>query len=160
MTATANAEPALEELLPALLDRCERLRSVLGEEQQHIGRRDARGLEALARDKLTLLEEIETLNARRRRLVTEAGWSDDSAGMESLLADRADRDLLSLWRQALALLRQGQAMNEASGTIIRRSLAENQRLLELLHGQDNVTPPAYGPSGTTAARGGRDLGSA
>ncbi len=160
MTATANAEPALEKLLVALRDRCEQLRGILGEEQQRVGRRDVRGLETLARDKLALLEEIEELDARRRSLVTEAGWSDDQAGMESLLAEQADRDLVALWRQTLALLRQGQAMNDASGTIIRRSLAENQRLLELLHGEDDVTPPSYGPSGTTATRGGRELGSA
>ena len=126
-----------------------------------IGRGDIPGLESVAQRKLELLQQTEYLNSRRRCLVTGAGLTDDGAGMDALLEQQPDASTAKeLWQDVLAMLRHGQAMNEASGVAIRRSLEDNQRLIEILHGEEAAPPPAYGPRGTPPTGGGRDLGSA
>ncbi len=159
MTATTSA--TLASLLTELLERSEHLQDALIEEQRCIAGRDLAALGAAVQRKMALLDDVQTLDAQRRAMVLAQGLPDTNSGMNELLSRSSDDGVQELWATLLHSLQQGQAMNEACGAIIRRSLEDNHRLLEVLRGEPmDSGQAAYGPGGTQQPRSGRDLGSA
>ncbi|MCC5859925.1 MAG: flagellar protein FlgN [Ectothiorhodospiraceae bacterium] len=155
-------ESPLTGVLLELQDRLMELRDLLREEQTCIGQRDVEALQPLLERKNHLLQDVETLDARRRTTLREAGHEDSRQGMKACLTGFPDTERLNAaWTGILSLLRECQALNESNGSIIHQSMALNERLLNALRGGSADEAAAYGPEGTRAGpRGSRNLGKA
>ncbi len=155
-------ESPLAGVLPELQDRLTELRDLLQEEQACIGQRDVEALQPLLEHKNRLLQNVETLDSRRRTALQEAGHEDNRQGMKTCLAGLPDTEpLRATWTAILSLLKECQALNESNGSIIHQSMALNERMLNALRGGSADEAAAYGPEGTrTGPRGSRNLGKA
>ncbi|WP_193222222.1 flagella synthesis protein FlgN [Alkalilimnicola sp. S0819] len=139
-------------LLTQTLAACEELTVVLGDEQRSIADADGDALPALIQRKLELLQQLESLEQDRRRLLGHEAAANEGA-MQAFIAGCARGDALEAqWQALLGQLRQLQAVNEASGALINRGLHQTEASLSVLTGRDRQNTyesggqrPGYGP---------------
>lgn len=118
---------------------CE-LESVLLSEASNLKRADsAENIEAIAIQKMDLVQALDQLALRRRQLI------DDSSD-----GDQYDRD--PVWQDALAILSRCQMLNNQAGADITVQSRYKQRALEIL-GTPHAETQLYSASGATQFAG-------
>lgn len=127
----------------------QRLAELLADEAERLKVRNIDGLDQLLAAKFEALQAANSVDERRRRCLTEAGYEAGEAGMRRYLADQGDRQLDACWQDALQLLQRVRALNEANGRIIHRGLADIEQLLGILRGDGGQAVTTYGRSGQT-----------
>ncbi|MFZ5620692.1 MAG: flagella synthesis protein FlgN [Pseudomonadota bacterium] len=162
MPDRSQCHDQLHLLLSEELQCAVRLESLLTAEGEALTGRDIEPVERLVRDKQTLLQEFEALEARRHELVAAAGFAPDRAGLEACIAHCDSRGRLAhIWSELMARIRRCQHLNRRNGAVVDISRRHVQQTLTLLRGQSPATP-LYSPAGSTTGTGipGRTLAKA
>lgn len=118
---------------------CE-LESVLLSEAENLKRADsAENIEAVAIQKMDLVQALDQLALRRRRLIEESG-------------DGTQHDNDLAWQDTLAILSRCQMLNNQAGADITVQSRYKQRALEIL-GTPHAETPLYSASGAAQFAG-------
>jgi flagellar biosynthesis/type III secretory pathway chaperone len=151
---------AIRQILAHAQEALDLLRGYLREEIERLGDGNTEGLATLLNDKLAALKALEHYEAERRSIVSDAGFDCDAAGMRSYLTAQNDPDLNEDWDHLTASLQELQALNEANGAAISRTLQRVTRQLSLLTGKSNESvSQTYDPKGKhrPGGSGGREI---
>lgn len=151
---------SMQAILAQLSASLDRLHGILQEEADRLSQRQIDGVDSLLADKQAALQALEALEAQRRELLAQAGFDGGDSAMRRYLRERCDASLLPAWEAILDTLRRVQALNEANGRIIHRSLEQTTQILAILRGEDGQNPLLYGPSGRPNRGGGSSLAKA
>ena len=128
-------------------DNMQALLEALTEERQSLRAGETDRLTDLGSRKRELLLHIAQLGEHRSRLLRNAGFSPDPAGMRALLNSSAATDELRMeWRRLLELTRDTRQLNEENGIFIEAGMRANQQALSVL---------VSAASGNTYGAGGR-----
>jgi flagellar biosynthesis/type III secretory pathway chaperone len=130
VTAT-HIRRALEDAMAAL----ERLMQLLASERRLLGQRAPTQLQRVALDKRAVVAALEQAETARWQALHEAGYGSPTQAMEHFLRLEEASDLVALWQEFLARLREVRTLNEANGLAIRRSQALIGAELSLLYGE-------------------------
>lgn len=152
----SSAQP-MQDLLEQLASGLERLLLILREEATRLQQRNIHELDCLLVEKQQALQAIESLEGQRRQLLSTAGFTVDKAGMRQYLQEHCAPTQLVSWEAVLVSLQQVQALNEANGRIIHRSLEQTGQMLAILRGDDSQSANLYGPSGQPSRSGSSSL---
>lgn len=152
----------LNDLLHAEYDCAGQLQSVLTAEASALVDRDINALEALVREKNTLLQTLETLELRKKQVLEQAGLSSAPNQIEASIDDCDERGQLKRgWHLLLQRLARCQQQNRANGATLDSSRRYTQQALSILRGQ-TVPVALYDPRGsnTSSHDSGRPLAKA
>ncbi|MEQ8207865.1 MAG: flagellar protein FlgN [Woeseia sp.] len=144
----------LETIIEGGIDGTSRLVAILGRERAALEAQDAGLLLELAAEKQGCLSELEELETQRTGLLQQHNFSNDNAGMQSLLAGTRSADD---WQRYLDLAARCQAENQTNGAIIRLRHQQISATLAVVSGERQST---YGPSGDRPAAQSRALAQA
>lgn len=142
----------LNDLLRAEYDCASRLGTLLGIEAEALQGRDIDAIEALTGRKQALMQEFESLEAKRQVLLERAGFGGAApADMEGCIAwCDGSGQLARGWQLLLERIRGSQHQNRRNGAILESSRRHAQQALALLRGQAPQTD-LYNPNGSTSA---------
>jgi flagellar biosynthesis/type III secretory pathway chaperone len=141
----------LNDLLRAEYDCAGRLGTLLGIEAAALQGRDIDAIEALVDRKQALIQEFESLEARRQSLLKRTGFGGAQPDVEGCIAwcDGSGK-LARGWRLLLERIRGCQHQNRCNGAILESSRRHAQQALALLRGQSPHTG-LYNPNGASAS---------
>ncbi len=134
--------PNLAGLLQEQFALARQLLELLSREERAIAGRQVGLLEEIAREKLALGEQLETLTRNFLAEIRRLGHTPDAAGVEACLGQGPH---YRQWQELLDLLRRCQERNQLHGGLIAATRSFNIRLLELLQGREPT--PTYGAGG-------------
>jgi flagellar biosynthesis/type III secretory pathway chaperone len=124
---------------------CE-LESLLLKEASNLKRADsAENIEAVAIQKMDLVQALDQLALRRRQLIDDSSYSDSDSD-----SDQHDRD--PVWQDTLAILSRCQMLNNQAGADITVQSRYKQRALEIL-GTPRAETQLYSASGAAQFAG-------
>ena len=106
---------------------------------------DVETLTALSEQKLKHAEQLNTLGRQRLSLLKQAGFSNDTAGMDEWLADKSAAEQQQ-WKALIEKARAAQRLNQTNGKLIQTHLQHNQQALNALMNAANQAG-IYGPDG-------------
>ena len=152
----SSAQP-MQGILIQLQAHLDRLLELLQAETEHLQQRSLDGLDQLLADKTESLQAIESLDGQRRELLSSSGYDIDTVGMRQYLKTHGAASAIDGWNSLMAALEQAQALNEANGRIIHRSLEQTGQMLAILRGEESGDANVYESSGRTARRGSSSL---
>ncbi len=140
------AVESLSDVLVRELTDLKRFCELLEEERKALTGTQPDRLPDIAKDKATLVGQLNQLETRRDALLTQSGFAKGRSGIEAWLASRpnADPDRLR-WTELLKLATQARDGNETNGKLINILLKQNQEALSVLlsGGTDSI----YGADG-------------
>ena len=146
-TNTPNRIPALCTQLKLLLEKdltdISNLRATLKEEANALKERDSEKINHLARNKGTLVKQIEDRARAKVKLITASGAQIEAGKVKSGIEALGDPELANLWNESLAQLDDCKQLNQINGLVIERSRARNQKIMDLVRGQ-HAKPKLYG----------------
>lgn len=150
----SNRIPALCAQLKLLLEKdltdIANLRATLKEEASALKERDSVRINHLAKNKGTLVKQIEDRARAKVKLITSSGAQIEAGKVKSGIDALGDADLSRLWNDSLTQLNECKEMNQVNGLVIERSRARNQKIMDLVRGQ-HTKPKLYGNTGTEQA---------
>ena len=153
-TNTPNRIPALCTQLKLLLEKdltdISNLRATLKEEANALKERDSEKINHLARNKGTLVKQIEDRARAKVKLITASGAQIEAGKVKSGIEALGDPELANLWNESLAQLDDCKQLNQINGLVIERSRARNQKIMDLVRGQ-HAKPKLYGNKGAEQA---------
>lgn len=122
---------------------------------------DAGALEAMAKGKLQLAQQLEQLDRERMELAAGLGCGGASpADWQAFLQRTDDPALSNRWQQLQHALIQSREANLHNGTLLAHLQHQVRTALGILHGQ-TLAPNLYGADGNrTTAPGSRTLATA
>ena len=152
-TAQADREEvrsALASLISACTVGASRLESLLDEELAALRAQEPEQLEAVAASKLTLVEELNSLEARRQAIAVHAGFGSTGHDMAELLSWCSDDSALTdAWQALLGILERCDQGNRRNGAIACVRREQVRGAMALLSGNfDGVA--VYDPAGKEA----------
>jgi flagellar biosynthesis/type III secretory pathway chaperone len=116
----------------------EALQAQLDIEFAALQQRNLQDLQASTETKQGLLEQFSDLNAQRRQLLGELGYSATPEGIEqwfAALPPELQTDAIALWAELQRSLKQVARLNRRNEQVLRRNNRNNDQLLALLRGQ-------------------------
>lgn len=123
--------------------------SLLAMEQDALRAGAVEHLEALARDKAEMAQQLGELAQRRARYLAASGLSPDARGMESWLsAHPQDAGAAAAWHGLRRFAEQARLLNQVNGALINLQLRHHQQMLAALQNACGG-PVLYGPQGQT-----------
>jgi flagellar biosynthesis protein FlgN len=153
-TNIPNRIPALCTQLKLLLEKdltdISNLRATLTEEASALKERDSEKISHLAKNKGTLVKQIEDRARAKVKLITASGAQIEAGKVKSGIEALGDADLTKLWNDSLAQLEDCKQQNQINGLIIERSRARNQKIMDIVRGQ-HTKPKLYGNTGSEQA---------
>lgn len=157
----AQSLNALNVVLDRQLAAATKLEALLARERGLLTGGDAAAVEAVAAEKAALLNEIETLETDRRRVLAIAGVGANAASMERLLGGRLAvaasvvQETARLWRGLVAAMERCRDGNDVNGAIVGLKQRQVRQLLNMLRTgrEDDLTYGPAGRSGSGSARG-------
>jgi flagella synthesis protein FlgN len=154
-----GTQQSLQTVLSQEATCSERLLACLQAERKALSRRDMEALQKTIQEKLQHTQQLEQLDQQRESLVTELGYSADSAGMKQCFASLPNRDSATqLWQQVLNNIEACRNSNLTNGGVLEASRQHVEQVLCILRGQ-SATPALYSPNGDTSTNlGQRELG--
>jgi flagellar biosynthesis protein FlgN len=151
MPPTSDQVERMQQLLAQEVESAAKLRMLLKQEQQVLAEDPAK-IESVARSKYELLRQLEALHEQRRRVLADAGFTSDRAGVERYLNACANRSLKTAWEQLLSVVAECRENNQVNATIVAHSRRAIRDTLALLHGA-NPAAATYDPTGRTSDTG-------
>lgn len=125
--------------------------AVLADEQKSLQDGDIETLAPHAEKKAQLLLRLGQVAEQRNRLLADAGWPADKAGMERWAS--TSEAATQAYQRLLGLAAEARELNRLNGQLIAMHLQRTQSALAILtHSQ--AGSGLYGPNGQTAARTG------
>ena len=153
-TNTPNRIPALCAQLKLLLEKdltdISNLRATLKEETNALKERDSEKINHLAKNKGTLVKQIEDRARAKVKLITASGAKIEAGKVKHGIDALGDSELSNLWSESLLQLDECKQLNQVNGLVIERSRARNQRIMDLVRGQ-HTKPKLYGNTGSEQA---------
>ncbi|HKJ76687.1 MAG TPA: flagellar protein FlgN [Gammaproteobacteria bacterium] len=142
----------LQHRLQAEAEQLELLAAALEAEHEALGRNDLEGLEAVIADKEARVARVQECSEARSRLLQEAGFTVDEAGMTAALEQAAPEQreaLAETWRSIKERLQACQHQNEINGRVVREGMRFSRQALHLLVGGNAPGSELYGRDGNT-----------
>ncbi|HQR05108.1 MAG: flagellar protein FlgN [Proteobacteria bacterium] len=149
----------LATLLQAECALLEAFITVLQREQHLLIEGRTEDLEAVAREKSRIADQLTGAGQQREAALSSLGLDAGREGI-SIWQARADATEQARWSSLLESAAEARRLNETNGRLITERLQRNQQLLQVLTAASNRAA-LYGPDGQTqVSTGGRTLGSA
>ncbi|KZY74848.1 hypothetical protein A3742_18515 [Oleiphilus sp. HI0071] len=149
-----NRIPALCAQLKLLLEKdltdISNLRATLKEEATALKERNTDHINHLAKNKGTLVKQIEDRARAKVKLITASGAKIEAGKVKIGIDALGDPDLSRLWNDSLIQLDECKQLNQVNGLVIERSRARNQKIMDIVRGQHSK-PKLYGNTGTEQA---------
>jgi flagella synthesis protein FlgN len=149
-----NRIPALCAQLKLLLEKdltdISNLRATLKEEATALKERHTDHINHLAKNKGTLVKQIEDRARAKVKLITASGAKIEAGKVKIGIDALGDPDLSRLWNDSLIQLDECKQLNQVNGLVIERSRARNQKIMDIVRGQHSK-PKLYGNTGTEQA---------
>ncbi|MEZ5525473.1 MAG: flagellar protein FlgN [Pseudomonadales bacterium] len=146
---------ALSSSMSQAIELLDALSTLLIAERTALKERDTLNIQSLLEQKSSLLAELQNNATVRSQLLVDAGYSGDETGMtaclEALPANAAF-ELKQQWQQLKEKLETCKAANQVNGTIVHRSQAQLDSLLNILRGQSGEQQ-LYTDAGKSASVG-------
>ena len=142
----------LQQRLQQEAEQLELLAQALETEHEALGHNDLESLEAVIADKEAWVARVQECSQARSRLLQEAGFTVDEAGMAAALEEVSPErreELAGLWESVKERLQGCQRQNEVNGRVVREGLRFSRQALHLLVGGDSPGSELYGRDGNT-----------
>ncbi|KZZ73608.1 hypothetical protein A3767_23775, partial [Oleiphilus sp. HI0133] len=127
-----NRIPALCAQLKLLLEKdltdISNLRATLKEEATALKERNTDHINHLAKNKGTLVKQIEDRARAKVKLITASGAKIEAGKVKIGIDALGDPDLSRLWNDSLIQLDECKQLNQVNGLVIERSRARNQKI--------------------------------
>ncbi len=124
----------LKDLLAEDIRQLDTLADILNQEKAYLSSSDIRNLDALTREKNSLLEQIRESAKRKIRLLVAMGFRPESGEPSRFIRNAGLPDLLALWQDADRRLRTCQEMNHTNGRVISHLQKRLSRLTDIFRG--------------------------
>lgn len=132
---------------------------LLRNEQQALIKADVEALSALSDAKIKQSEQLNALAQQRAKMLAEAGYGADAAGVNGWLATQP-KAVSAAWGNLMDSAKTARHLNETNGKLIHTHLQHNQMALTTLLGAAGVAS-VYGADGqarTTSGTTQRSIG--
>lgn len=128
------------------------LLELLNQERSALRQNDTAELEVLAAEKETQIGNIDANDQRRVTLLKAAGYENNQAGMQQLIARLGNEPvLLDTWNGLLDDLTECKKLNEINGGSIELVKRHLQRAISIVNGQSQ-SPSLYNDSGISTSQ--------
>lgn len=158
MNTPVNSAALRQRLTTQLVAETQHVRefvAVLEEERRILTQRDVEPLFALSEKKAHYARLLQQSAHARSVLLTQAGLTNDRAGVEALLGSPET----PAWQTYLTVVASARQLNEDNGRLLTDRLASNHQALAILMAHSDQ-PTVYGRDGSARTRpGSRLLGS-
>ena len=134
---------SLRATLQNLSGACDLLHATLTAEKQAISSRDLTALARCGEEKQAQLQEVESLETQRTKLIESLGWNERERYPNEQLAQA--------WQEVLTRLQACQDANEVNGAILRNQQQQIQKTLDIVAGKD-APSSTYQADGTATHR--------
>jgi len=134
---TSKITPLLEDIANYL----EQLFHALENEFKALSDNDIQAIQAIAQEKVLLMEQLEDLNKERRLLLEEAGLNLATTGIDDLLNSSkitSSPHLKTLWNNISNLSKQCDKQNNINGIIIDNNKRHTENALSVLQGKQQT----------------------
>ena len=154
---------AVDQNIQQDMQACNALLALLQKEREQLIARQVDELDGIIQEKTQWLAHLE-ISAK-----TRSGWltqtplnrqTDPAEAWQALLASLNKPDLAERWQHLKTLLQSCRDQNEINGKLIARSQTTFTRLVNILRGQDTVTPLYTGKGGRSEGYSKHTLGQA
>lgn len=144
--AEDSVVPALDALVAEMAQVVAEMRRILGVERAALDSYDSDGLNQASAEKVEILARLDDLDARRLRLLADAGL-DVREGMQAVAA----------WPDLLEALALGRDLNQQNGEIVSERLRQVRKALSMLNqmaASQSAGGEVYSAKGLSQQRGG------
>ncbi len=129
-------------LLEDIANYLEQLFHALENEYQALSDNNLPAIEAIAQEKVLLMEQLEDLNKERRLLLEEAGLNLSATGIDNFFNSSTinnNPSLKTLWGSISTLSTQCEKQNNINGIIIDNNKRHTENALSILQGKQQTT---------------------
>lgn len=130
---------------------CEKLLSILHEEQEALKHRDADTMERLLAQKGPIIERLENSAKLRHAWATAANVPSSEDGWMAMLTELGAGNIKSAWDNLKALYAKVHEQNEVNGKLLSRHQSTINRLLDVMRGR-TASANLYNASGYAATQ--------
>ena len=154
---------ALSSSMTQATELLESLSALLMAERTALKERDTLNIQSLLEQKTSVLAELQNNASTRSQLLAELGFEGDETGMNAWLDSlpvNAATELKQQWQALKEKLESCKSANQINGTIVHRSKAQLDLLLDILRGQSGDQKLYTGDGKSTSVASGHSLAKA
>ncbi len=146
--------PPSNKLLPLLHEISSYLNQLLNaliNEHQALSENNHQSIEAIAKEKIILMEQLEDLDKERRNLLEKAGLDLEATGIKDFFNNSSSPRapiMKSIWEKISKLTRDCEKQNNINGMIIENNKQHTENALSILQGKQQNTE-LYSNKGTS-----------
>jgi len=153
---------ALSSSITQAIELLESLNTLLMVERTALKDRDTTNIKSVLEQKTGLLKELETNATQRSQLLAQSGFDGDEQGMNAYLETLpvTASALINQWHVLKDKLLSCKEANQINGSIVNRSRAQVESLLNIMRGQSGEQKIYTGAGKSRVVSGGHSLGKA
>jgi len=153
---------ALSSSMTQAIELLESLNTLLMVERTALKDRDTANIKSLLEQKTGLLKELEANATQRSQLLTQSGFNGDEQGMNAYLESlpATASALINQWQILKDKLLSCKEANQINGSIVNRSRAQVESLLNIMRGQSGTQKIYTGAGKSSLVGGGHSLAKA
>jgi len=153
---------ALSSSMTQAIELLESLNTLLMVERTALKDRDTTNIKSLLEQKTGLLRELEANATQRSQLLTQSGFDGNEQGMTAYLETlpTTASALINQWQILKDKLLSCKEANQINGSIVNRSRAQVESLLNIMRGQSGEQKIYTGTGKSSVVGGGHSLGKA